>query len=109
MSFLSLSKDRKQGEKQRTYTCCNESVGSPGCVKGPHVYKGNCLSSQLTRARERERERLMRSSRYIKDDDIQEMHAKIPYVRTPPKTKDSRPETWCSIVALDCEMVYIMD
>ncbi|KAJ8656539.1 hypothetical protein O0I10_007862 [Lichtheimia ornata] len=63
------------GEKQRTYTCCGESHGSAGCAKGPHVYK---------------------------DEAIQQLHAKIPYVSTPQEKSDS----WRSLIALDCEMAY---
>ena len=29
-----------RGEKLRQYTCCDDSYGSMGCAKGPHVYKG---------------------------------------------------------------------
>lgn len=28
------------GDKQRTYTCCNDPIGAPGCQQGPHVFKG---------------------------------------------------------------------
>lgn len=34
------------GEKQRVYMCCNESHGSAGCVRGPHVYKGRQQTDQ---------------------------------------------------------------
>ncbi|KAI9497392.1 ribonuclease H-like domain-containing protein [Zychaea mexicana] len=65
-----------RGEKLRLYTCCNESHGSMGCVKGPHVYK---------------------------DENTQDLHAKIPFISTPEAgaAKESR-----TVVALDCEMAY---
>lgn len=28
------------GDKQRTYTCCNDPIGAPGCQQGSHVFKG---------------------------------------------------------------------
>ncbi|KAI9266808.1 ribonuclease H-like domain-containing protein [Phascolomyces articulosus] len=65
-----------RGEKLRQYTCCDESFGSMGCAKGPHVYK---------------------------DENIRDLHAKIPYISTPKAdaAKDTR-----ILVALDCEMAY---
>ncbi|KAL0088419.1 ribonuclease H-like domain-containing protein [Phycomyces blakesleeanus] len=66
----------KSGEKHRVYSCCEESYGSEGCVKGPHVYK---------------------------DEDFETMHEKIGYVETP-AANPSKPRT--GIVALDCEMGY---
>ncbi|KAI9314489.1 hypothetical protein BX666DRAFT_460774 [Dichotomocladium elegans] len=44
------------GEKQRVYSCCGDSFSSPGCAKGPHVYK---------------------------DTSVKQMHSKIRYISTP--------------------------
>ncbi|KAG2227724.1 hypothetical protein INT45_004766 [Circinella minor] len=65
-----------RGEKLRQYTCCDESYGSMGCAKGPHVYK---------------------------DENVQDLHAKIPFISTPEggSAKNKR-----IVVALDCEMAY---
>lgn len=38
--FGRLRVSQSFGEKLRTYTCCDDTLGSPGCEKGPHVFKG---------------------------------------------------------------------
>ncbi|KAK9722279.1 RNA exonuclease 3 [Basidiobolus ranarum] len=65
------------GEKLRVYTCCNETHGHTGCIRGPHVFK---------------------------DDDLEVLHQKIPFVETP--EKDGKSSEYRDIVALDCEMCY---
>ncbi|KAI8146130.1 ribonuclease H-like domain-containing protein [Fennellomyces sp. T-0311] len=65
-----------RGEKLRQYTCCDESFGSMGCVKGPHVYK---------------------------DETTKDLHAKVPFVSTPEAGTAPEPR---AVVALDCEMAY---
>ncbi|KAI7866467.1 hypothetical protein BDF14DRAFT_1813615 [Spinellus fusiger] len=66
----------QSGEKLRVYTCCEDSFGSEGCVKGPHVYK---------------------------DEDFGTMHSKIAYVEAPARDP-AQPRS--RLVALDCEMGY---
>ncbi|KAI9030897.1 hypothetical protein CLU79DRAFT_731898 [Phycomyces nitens] len=66
----------KSGEKHRVYSCCEETYGNEGCVKGPHVYK---------------------------DEDLETMHGKIAYIKTP-VADPAKPRA--GIVALDCEMGY---
>jgi RNA exonuclease 1 len=38
--FGRLRVSQSFGEKLRTYTCCDDTLGSLGCEKGPHVFKG---------------------------------------------------------------------
>ncbi|ORY03621.1 ribonuclease H-like protein [Basidiobolus meristosporus CBS 931.73] len=75
--FGRLRVKMSNGEKLRIYTCCNETHGHTGCVRGPHVFK---------------------------DDDLGVLHKKIPFVETPEKSGESN--DYRDIVALDCEMCY---
>ncbi|GAA5807231.1 hypothetical protein MFLAVUS_000586 [Mucor flavus] len=65
------------GLKEKVYGCCQDELGSTGCSRGPHVYK---------------------------DSDLNILHQKIRYVRTP--ARDVNSSTRQNIVALDCEMGY---
>lgn len=65
------------GLKEKVYGCCQDELGSTGCSRGPHVYK---------------------------DNDMNILHQKIRYVRTP--ARDVNSSTRQNIVALDCEMGY---
>ncbi|KAI8353620.1 ribonuclease H-like domain-containing protein, partial [Choanephora cucurbitarum] len=46
----------RDGQKQKAYGCCEDPLGSPGCARGPHVYK---------------------------DTDTRVLHQKIPFVKPP--------------------------
>ncbi|CAO3621327.1 unnamed protein product [Cunninghamella blakesleeana] len=65
------------GDKQRTYTCCNDPIGSPGCQQGPHVFK---------------------------EENIQSLHHHIPFMQTKPSNQDKNKKE--KLLALDCEMGY---
>ncbi|CAO3681038.1 unnamed protein product [Rhizopus stolonifer] len=65
------------GEKKRTYNCCQDAQESNGCTRGPHVYK---------------------------EDDLHILHSKIPFTLAPPHSPDNKERR--KIVALDCEMGY---
>ncbi|KAI8085845.1 ribonuclease H-like domain-containing protein [Gilbertella persicaria] len=51
------------GLKEKVYGCCQDPLGSPGCTRGPHVYK---------------------------DTDLHILHQKIPYVKAPAKSSTSK-------------------
>ncbi|KAI9351630.1 hypothetical protein BD770DRAFT_348492 [Pilaira anomala] len=65
------------GLKEKVYGCCEDELGSTGCLRGPHVYK---------------------------DTELRVLHQKIPYVTAP--LRDPKSTTRQQMVALDCEMGY---
>ncbi|KAG0168339.1 RNA exonuclease 3 [Apophysomyces sp. BC1021] len=90
--FGRMRQTMNHGERRRIYTCCNESYGSPGCTKGPHVYKGKQDSRHEPMLTD-----------VLVDKNIATMHDKIPFVKVP---GNANLPTRKSIVALDCEMGY---
>ncbi|KAI9481210.1 MAG: ribonuclease H-like domain-containing protein [Benjaminiella poitrasii] len=71
--------DKVNGQKEKIYGCCKDSLGSEGCTRGPHVYK---------------------------DEDLVILHRKIPFVKTPPRDPASKSNKILDLIALDCEMGY---
>ncbi|KAI8072467.1 ribonuclease H-like domain-containing protein [Gongronella butleri] len=67
------------GDKLRIYSCCQEPLGSAGCLRGPHVYK---------------------------DDDDAILHAKIPFKAVSGQKDTSGATKRHALLALDCEMGY---
>lgn len=65
------------GLREKVYGCCEDELGSTGCLRGPHVYK---------------------------DTELHVLHQKIPYVTAP--VRDPKSTTRQQMVALDCEMGY---
>lgn len=65
------------GQKEKVYGCCEDPLGSIGCTRGPHVYK---------------------------DEDLNILHQKKPYLLTP--KCNTKSTTRQNLVALDCEMGY---
>ncbi|ORZ10195.1 hypothetical protein BCR42DRAFT_422945 [Absidia repens] len=65
------------GEKQRSYTCCDDPLGTTGCEKGPHVFK---------------------------DENMEKMHTAIPFVTVPEGSTNAKKKE--RLLALDCEMGY---
>ncbi|RUP51321.1 hypothetical protein BC936DRAFT_148766 [Jimgerdemannia flammicorona] len=69
------------GQKQRSYSCCDKLPGDVGCTSGPHVFK---------------------------EETIAELERRAPFVQAPPAS--SRAARGVAqvrdLVALDCEMCY---
>ncbi|CAO3614560.1 unnamed protein product [Cunninghamella echinulata] len=67
------------GDKQRTYTCCNDPIGTPGCQQGSHVFK---------------------------EEDIRSLHHHIPFILSNSFNQDKKERKAEKLLALDCEMGY---
>ncbi|KAI9302614.1 hypothetical protein BJ944DRAFT_184766 [Cunninghamella echinulata] len=67
------------GDRQRTYTCCNDPIGAPGCQQGSHVFK---------------------------EEDIQSLHRHIPFIQSNSFKQDKKEKKAEKLLALDCEMGY---